>query len=516
MTKRTKRSTSKTLTVSSKPQVKAVVPTQTQTYSGTANKLNTRWIQPRILNMAANPYRFLSAWERNKINAYALDLYRSSPLINSAINRKNEWSCATHWQPIFRGKDKEWGKLALDYLNNELYATCNIAGPNYTWNRTLLTIANQLDIAGDCLIVFVPNETGMRLAVYPSGMVGQRDSKTVMEQGRYKGNEIDNGVVYARSGYPVAFNILQDTKDEDFLYSIKEANLLFEPNELCRRGISVLASPLLSLLDMQDIHGNINRTVKIDSRLPVAINTETGTGGDYTDGPGDTTDTTTGTAAEINSRPNVIEMDDYVFFKANVGEKFEVPQSNRPNSQAVDWLRHVSEECCTALGWPMGLIHQSQLAGSQAGRTIEAQVQQTIAVRQETLKRIAKIYTTSAITRAMESGRLPKVTTSDWRAWEWAMPPEFVMDSYYSDQTDLQGLNAGTKTLQQVTSRNGGNWEETRAQRQYEIADACKRAKELQKEFTDLSFERALDLVGTGGKVNATPIQEQKITREDT
>jgi len=291
--RKSRKAVSKAIKTSSNPKADISSPVITTSplgggapYSSNNRRMTTLNIVPRFVNNASDPYRFLNFGERLRINQFALDLFRSSPLVNSAITRKNEWVCATGWHPIFCGQNAEWGKLAIDYLVNEALATCNVAGPNYTWNRTLLTIANQIDLAGDNLVVYAPYDSGMRVAVYPSTLVGQRTLDKTIQDGRYAGSQIDNGVIFNRGNFPIAYNILQDTPEEDFILTLREAALIFEPTELCPRGVSLLASSLIHLLDRQDIQYYFNRHVKNASKMPIVVNTEQGTGQDYVGGPG--------------------------------------------------------------------------------------------------------------------------------------------------------------------------------------------------------------------------------------
>src|SRR6185369_16966183 len=57
-----------------------------------------------------NPYKFLNPTERRLINQFALDLFRSSQIIHSAITKKNEWACATAWKPVYKGANVTWGR----------------------------------------------------------------------------------------------------------------------------------------------------------------------------------------------------------------------------------------------------------------------------------------------------------------------------------------------------------------------------------------------------------------------
>lgn len=487
-----------------------------QRYSSTSNKLNnSAWNIPRYFSdYHKDGYKFLNPCERRTINQFALDLFRSGPAIHSSIIKKNEWACATGWLPQFKGENTEWGKRASEYLNEVSYPNCSILGSNMTFNRLLLTIANQLDIAGDILIVFTVTRDGLpRLALYPSNLVGQRgyynNNKNTVESGRYKGATIDDGVILNSTGTPIAFHVLQNTEEEDFDISVRDAQLLFEPTELTNRGISLIAPSLLSFLDLDDIATYVNRGVKNEQKTGLVVSTETGTGDDYVKNP---LMLNPATAPATVTTPHVVEVGDVMFVNAKTGEKVETLKSDRPHSNSQAWIRYVEEKALDVLGWPLALISPEKLTGANAG-LIESQVQRNVEVRQQTLKRVARWFTQFSIARAMESGQLPQINTADWRAWDWSMPPEFFIKS--PDQTDIQCWSVGTKTLHEISARNGISWEATRQQRQIELNDAILRANELVKTSSgQLSFERALTLIGVGS-TQVSPKSEQTISTND-
>jgi len=96
------------------------------------------------------------------------------------------------------------------------------------------------------------------------------------------------------------------------------------------------------------------------------------------------------------------------------------------------------------------------------------------------------------------------------------MPAEFVING--TDAIDIQGWTAGTKTLQEIAARNAGDWLEVREQRDREAMDAYARASKHQAYVKslgqDISFERALDVIGVGTSKNASPLSEQTITTQ--
>jgi hypothetical protein len=461
-----------------------------------------------------DPYKFLNPSERRLINQFALDLFRSSPVIHSAITKKNEWACATAWKPMFRGNNTDWGKKALNYLNTVAYPNCSVGGSNMTFNRLLLTISNQLDISGDVLLVYVTTRDGLgRIALYPSNMVGHREfGKATVQDGRYKGASIDDGVICNSSNTPIAFRILQDKKEDDFDVSSRDAQLLFEPNELTNRGISVIAPSLLTFLSVDEISTALNRMVFNESKTGLVVSTDTGTGEKFVDGDNDlmAADTAGSTVSSGKFEPKIVDLGDVTFLSAKNGEKVESLKTDRPHSNAQEWIRYLTETVVSDLGWSLALISPEKLTGANA-KMLESQVQQTISVRQQTLKRVANLFTLFALTKGMENGDVPKINTNDWRQWEWSLPAEFVING--TDAGDIQGINAGTKTLQEVTARGGGDWLEIRNQRTVELEDAITRADNLvTKSGGKLSFERALTLIGVGSVPQVAPLSEQTIS----
>lgn len=494
---------------------KALVSTQNYS-SGTSRKLNNfNYTSQRYLSgNTSNEYRFLNPSERRLINQFALDLFRSSPVIHSAINKKNEWACATSWKPLYRGSNSKWGEEASRYLINAIYPNCYVGGSNMTFNRLLLSIANQLDVAGDILVVFTKTRDGLpRMALYPSNIVGQREiGKQIVDNGRYKNAQIDDGCIMNSSDLPIAYRVLQDTKEDDFDISVRDAQLLYEPTDLCKRGISIIAPSLLTFLSVDSIAEALNQTVTNESKLGLVVSTETGTGDEYESDDSLMSPDTAATAANASTfQPHIIDLGQVTFVNAKSGEKVESLKTDRPHNNTQDWIRYLSETVVYDLGWALPLISPEKLTGANA-KMIESQVQQTIAVRQQTLKRVATTYTAWAIATAMENGDLPKVSDDSWRQWDWSMPSEFVINA--TDVSDLQGWNAGTKTLQEIAARNAGDWQEVRAQRQREAVDALTRATDINKQFPQLSFERCLDIVGIGTSKNASPVAEQTITTQ--
>lgn len=479
-------------------------------YSSTQNKLNYNWVRPRYYaSTDTDTFKCLNPYEKTLYHQLARDLFRSSCNIRSAITRKNSWACSNGFRPIYYGLDQEYGKLLIEYLNTVVLPNCNTAGQNYTFNRTLLTIANEIDVGGDAFVVFVQSRDGLlRMSIYPSSIVGQRNfSETIVQSGRYKGNNIFDGVVYDSYDTPIAYSILQNKKEDDYYMSSRNSQLLFEPEEgRMMRGISIIAAPLITALNQQDIEEYLTRTIKLESKMGVIFNTKTGTGEEHVDGYTlGSEEAVTGTTT--NTQPYIHDMGDYIFLDARNNESAQSFEPKQPGDRVADWVRSIEEKVLYALGWHLALISPNSI-GSYAARVMESQVQQMISTRQQTLKRIAKLYCVASIARAIDTGIIPqpKNNSSDWRNIDFSMPPEFQIDSYYGAQTSMQQWQTGNASLQQITAKQGIDWINLRNQRENEADDALLRADRLSKKW-NISLERALDLI-TKQTTNALPKQE--------
>lgn len=492
-------------------------PIKSGNYSSTRYKLTRSWTRPRYVTFGpdAAGFKSLAPGEKSTYHALARDLFRSSNTIRSAITRKNGWAAASGWTPYFCGKDADYGKLLISHLVNKL-DQCNTAGPNYTFNRTLVAIANEIDVGGDCPILFVKGRDGnLRMSLYPSNVVGQRVPEKTVTKGRYSGNDIYDGVVYDSNFTPIAFSFLQENKGDDFFVAARNALLPFEPEEgQMFRGISVIVASLLQFLTQQDIEDYQTRTIALQSKMGIIAGVKGGIGKDYIDGYsqgyllGTTEDTTYTGISGSALQPVIADMGDYVFVDSKNNESMQSFEPKQPGGNVGEWTTKIEEKCLYGIGWHLALISPNTI-GSYAARVMESQVQQMIVSRQQTLSRVANLYALAVIANDINSGELPAPkNATDWRAIDFHMPPLFQIDSWYGNQTAMQQWQTGNNTLQNITAAQGIDWLDLRTQRELEADDALQRASNLVAKYPALSLERALDLISKQSQ-NAAPIQEQ-------
>lgn len=503
----------------SKPSPKALYPNP---------NARPHWYTPRNLGGSynRNSYTFIDPSERQMLAAYAMDLYCSLPSLGSGINAKNNWSFAAGWRPTFKGKDKEWGKLATDYLLETVFPSCNVLGANYNFNRTLAVMGNAYDVSGETMAAFVTDRNNdPKISIIPSNRIGQRGVESEVKEGRYKGNKIQDGVIIAASGRPIAYRILGDDYKgtEDYDLPAYSGMLLFEPEHVNQyRGVTIVARSILSFLNVQDIENYLSRIVKLESMVGVIASVDGGDGKEFRDSFGSVgSEEVTTTNTDKTSTPPVYstsEGGEMFFINSTAGEKLEAFRTDRPHTNTQEFLYNIEEKALYSVGWPLPLI-STQKINSVAARQLESQIRQTIKSRQETMKKFAKTFCIFAISKGIENGVLKASQSDDWRKWDFSMPGLFTIDSYYSEQSDREGWKAGSTSLAEIASKKGEDWQELREQREIEDKDLIDRANSLVayavSKGQELSFNRAMDMV-SGKTINAAPVQEQWIEATTT
>lgn len=492
--------------------------------------MSANWFRPRMLNgfnsFNNNPtYNYIDPSERKRLAEYALSLYCTMPSLGSAINSKNSWAFGSGWKAFFKGTDKTWANNVSDWLNEIVFPNCNILGSNYNLNATLKAMGIAYDVSGEVLPTFVTDRANNpKIAIIPSGLIGQRDYNEIVDSGRYVGNRITDAVIINGDGTPVAYKILgQDFNgEEDYDLSAKAGTLMFDAEHLNQyRGLSIVARSIIPFMHLQDLEEYHLRLSLRESQLGVIASLDGGTGEQYVDsfgGVGQEENCGLVTGSYVPPGYMISQGGEMFIVNAQSGEKLESYKTDRPHANIQDFAYSIEEKAIDSSGWSLALISNTKL-NSVAARQLEIKTRNTIQLRQEQFKRFVKAFIIFSIGKGIENGTINGTNSTDWRKWDITMPGKFTIDSYYADQSSRQSWKDGSETLQSITSDRGEDWIELREQREVENKDMIDRASNLVKYATtkgqSMSFERAMDTV-EGKMTNAAPVQEQTIDATTT
>jgi hypothetical protein len=333
-----------------------------------------------------------------------------------------------------------------------------------------------------------------QVQVVPAHRIGSRSGEDVVTDGKYKGLTIIDGVIINKTGRPIAYRILGDTKDDDYDLSAQSSQLLFEP-EWCDqyRGISRVARPLADFMDQQDIDDFLKQGVKLASQLGIIHHTETGQPATDSNIVG-LEETIGGSVSEAPPRPPVEVLDDVgiIYAKAGAGEKIESLKDERPSQNTQAFVERIQRRALFSIGWPIELLDPSKVGGASV-RLIQDLARKTIAARQVTLEKRAKLIVCYAISKAMGLGL---ISNNDVDPFNWSFTKGSVVcvDNGNESSADREGYKLGTTTLSEIASKKGLDWMDIRKQAKRETCGLLDDAAELSIKYK-ISMDAAIALL---------------------
>lgn len=437
-----------------------------------------------------------TAYDRYDQIRFARSLFSSMTDLGGALLSKAQWCVSTGFSPVFTGEDKEWGDRAEDWLLTKFYPVCNVLGNNFDFKTTLYLSSIAIDVDGDSGLLLTTTRSGFpQVQLIPSHRIGQRTSNdNIVHGGKFDGYAIYDGCIINDTGRCIGYRVLGDTADEDVDVSSSVLQLLYEP-EWCDQsghGISRIARSILDWTDIQDINEFTKRSIKLSSTVGLIHTTETGTP-DISSGIVGI-DEDNSSAEEAIDAPVLEKINggEIYYMKAGVGEDLKPMMDERPSPNTQDFLDRIQRRALYSAGWPVELLDPSKLNGG-AVRLIQDLARKSIASRQITLERRAKLIVNYAVAKAMNTGVLPQ-NNADWYSWNFTKAGVIQVDLGNEAKADRESYKLGVSTLSDISSKKGQDWFELREQQYLETEDLLTRATALSKKY-DITLDSALNLL---------------------
>lgn len=453
--------------------------------------------RPRIYTVVTDTNKAVNRSDHYNMLRYGRNLFASLPDLGGAIMSKAGWCVGpSAYTPISLSKNKAWAQEAERWLLDSFYPICNIQGNNFDFRTTLYLTSIALDVDGDNLMVLTTTRSGFpQIAIIPSHRIGNRYTPDgVLHDGsRYDGFTVYNGVVINDAGRPIAYRILADKEEDDYYIPAQSCQFLFEPEWSDQyRGISRIARPLTDFMDQQDIDEFLKRGVKLASSLGIVHTTESGTPDASANLVG--VDEDTAPIAGVPSGPplEVLDGGEIMYLKAGVGEKIESLKDERPSQNTAAFIERIQRRALFSCGWPIEMLDPSKIGGASV-RLIQDLARKTIANRQVTLEKRARLIVNFAIAKAMNAGFIPN-NEEDWYAWSFTRGSVISVDNGREADIDREGYKLGTTSLAEIASKKGLDWQELRNQSQKETEDLLDRAQAISKKY-GISMDAALGLL---------------------
>lgn len=447
-------------------------------------------------------------WDRKKLLSIGRDLFENFPTVKGVVNEMAMLAVGTYI-PQFEGQDKEWGRLA----ENWLYEHDRIA--DYRgWPHNMASLTELLVTAtlrdGETFVLLTEGQNNYPLfQTIPAHRVG---SRTMTASPLPFGAAVErDGVYLSEYDRALGYHVLGDKSDQDVNVSAESMLAVFNPLYADQfRGISPLGC---AAIDWQDV-GESRRFELLAQKRAAGIalieKNETGTA----DAPMILSEGTEGscTAAPI---PPVYSEEilggEARYFRAGSGSSLEALISDRPTSNQREFAADIIRHCIYALGWSIDFSLDPRRVGGAPARIIVDKINRTLrSLRERLVAPVRRRMDGYRIAKAIKLGLLP--ANDEWYKWAYQGPSRITADEKYSCDVAVIELGQNLTTYQDECAKRGAWWEEVQ---DGNIA-AMKRLKErCEQEGVDPNLVLQLSPNGGLPQKPVEPAHEQDMEDDD-
>lgn len=427
-------------------------------------------------------------------------LFANNGIIQGALTQKAMHAVGCAWQPVFQGADKEWGKAATVWLEEEWFPVCNVRGETYDFRTSLFLSSIDIDRDGDEAELLTETEDGFpQIQTIGAHRIGQRssaekkvspealsdipgpDGKMRTMKGVYAGLSISMGCIVNALNRTVAYRILGETPSDDRDVSARDLVFNFDPlypDQL--RGFPIFSHALNDWRDADQSQYWEQLAQLIASSIGLIEHNERG-------GVDESNPNYIGSEAGANRSMSSETLAGGMFryFKAGTNSKLEAFMNPRPGDAWDSFQDRIARK---ALGpvWPYSFAWKADgMNGTQERSCIET-ARQFIQDRQELLKPRAKRKVGYAISKAIKLGILPEYKGADkggFLKWGFTMPAEFNIDHGREDQQQRENYKIAFVNLAEYLHKTGAQKtvREHWLERAHEQADKLDAVAEVEK-----------------------------------
>lgn len=417
--------------------------------------------------------------DRRVIVSCARAIFQDYGPITGALIQKADNVVGRAWAPKFLGADKEWGKRAKDWLENQWFGMCDVRGRAWDFKTLLWLDSVAVDRDGDFFIHLTESESGypmtQRISVnrvgnrHAYGITRQKSGFSTVTDGPYKGRRISQGVIMDDTNRPIAYRVLGDTEAEDQDIPADRMIHVFDPVWHDQtRGIPSYAGAI------KLVYGSMTATereqMNQNVRSSIALVEYNETGGPDIDDPGVTvgSDATATEAAKPTVEHFAAGMIKY--FRSNSGGKVESVDTNQPGDMWDRFQDRVVRMAASGINWPYELIWKADAINGVLVRNLQERARISVEDRQDVIKNPALFQIRYAIAKAIKVGILPQPKTAgDWWRWDFQMPRKFSIDPGREAQQRREDYKIGFRNRTGIAQEEGADAEDKEDERIEEV-----------------------------------------------
>lgn len=392
--------------------------------------------------------------DRRQLESDSAKLYWNLGPAKGMIDDKAMYSVGRAWLPLFKGEDKEWGKMAREWLLDQWYPLADISGHDFQTHLYLASVS--IDRDGGVFPVLTEYDTGFpAVQSLPSRMICSEDGEEMVKSGPYRGLKIYDGVIVNKTGTPVAYKVkVSDEKWE--YYSTRDMGNLYDPVQVDQlRGLPAFTHAILDLKNLRQVQEYEMLASALASSIGLIEHNE--------QGMADPTDPMNALAPKQvfgsqPSGPNPVNTQEMFggmikYFRANSGSKIDTFKNDRPGDAWQKLQDRLIRNAATGASWPYEMVWDISALGGANTRLIIAKAQRSIEDRQDLLRPYAKRAVGYAIAKAVKLGILP--ASEDWWKWGFTLPARITADYGREQQADREDYFAGLRSMTSILGEEG-------------------------------------------------------------
>lgn len=366
----------------------------------------------------------LDASTRREIVRKSRYLEKNSGLLREYIQSMAIYSVgSTGIQPQARTKDRRVN--AMLEANYALFAqNPEISGRFSDWEIQNL-LSRSLDRDGEMFIIKTKDASGPKIQIVEAHRVGNGSS---IEQ-----NMVD-GIRYGRYGEVISYRIIQDDGSTQDLPANSVIHVYDKQQASGGRGYPTLQHSICHLIDQMEMLSNEKRATLDQSKISIHL--------EKASGEIDDEDEKVFGSGSANSKP---ENAGYTYV-TEPGEKINLLESKRPNSNFMPWMDFVARDAVMG-GLPWEFIADSSKVGAAGVKLSLAKASRLFKHRQAIICRALREIWFYVNGFAIDSGSIPAV--DGWWDPQFMLPKQISLDvnrEAYQNRLDIEfGLKSRTE-----------------------------------------------------------------------
>lgn len=445
---------------------------------------NAGKFRPWINTYTQDTEESINANDRNQLVAMSRQVFAQMPEIEAASKQKADLTVGLGMDPLWHGEETEWSRELGLWVRKKFYPNCTPYGIAYDWKTNWKTVSMLIDRDGDLLMVLRADRYGFpQIEFIQAHRIGQRFNQAEIQNGRYKGYEVRDGVVYASNGKtPIGYNILGKTEADDTVIATANALLIYNPFCFDKgRGKPLLSAALKDCYNLQDIDDFMSQGIKVIHSVFLIEKNKEGKPSQgriknpYAGGiviPQD----------EGNQRPVNEFMYGGIRYIKPEGDVANI-KSDTIGQTTMDYITRLEKRIMALLEWPHQWMLSPETMGGTMSRGIKETVGRAVQARQQILEKYASVALEYAISRAMTIGELTENYEEDLDNLQFTKAAELILDPGYEHSADLADYFAGLKSADDLLRKWGKGYTNTLNQKVKDVRNYLSTASKLQEEL---------------------------------